>query len=212
MCGFQWYFDLILVVNNEPKYDSRERVEGAGMVRGRHQAGQIMLESLTQRRVEGQVGPNDVLFDPHVRPQPLDLLPETIKVLLLRVRMIGFEYSERVVVNLLPALDVSLQAAQHPVQLTLLLLVQLPPYPGQGRQHAVGEPVPAHLGHTLLQGSVHEVVEQLQQGGGGYNVAVHKVRHKPEQKPRVRPTETFQTVLKQYLVFIYCICTVSLPH
>ena len=71
-----------------------------------------------------------MLLNPHVGAETFYLLPETVQVLLLWMRMVGFKNTECVVVNLFPALDVSFQASQHPVKLTLLLLIQFTPYPG----------------------------------------------------------------------------------
>ena len=51
------------------------------MVRRRHHLRQVVLQGLAQDRVEGEVGPHDVLLDPHVAAQTLDLLPEAIQIL-----------------------------------------------------------------------------------------------------------------------------------
>ncbi len=88
-----------------------------------HQTGQIMLQRLTKRRIKRQVRTYNMLLNPHIRPQTFNLLPQAVQILLLRMRVVGFEYSQGVVVDLFPALDVSLQTAQHSVKLTLFLLV-----------------------------------------------------------------------------------------
>ena len=112
------YFLMLL-----PEYDSREWIQGARMMWGWHQTWQIMLQCLTQRRIKRQVRTYNMLLNPHIRPQTFNLLPQTVQILLLRMWMVGFEYSQGVVVDLFPALDVSLQTAQHSVKLTLFLLV-----------------------------------------------------------------------------------------
>ena len=136
-----------------------------------------------------------MLLNPHVGAQPFYLLPQAVQILLLRMRMVGPEDAQRVVMNLLPALDVALQAAQHAVQLALLLLVELAAHPGQGGEDAVGEPIAADLGHALLQSRVHKVVEELEQRAGGDHVTVHQVGHETEQKAGVRPLAALQAVL-----------------
>ena len=115
------------------------------MVGRRHKAGQVVLQRLRQRRVKGQVRPDNVLLNPHVRPQPFDLLPQTVEIFLLRVGMVRLEDAQRVVVDLLSALDVAFQAAQHTVQLALLFLVELPADPGKGGEDCVGKPITSYL-------------------------------------------------------------------
>ena len=61
--------------------DLGQGVGRRGVVRGRDHGRKVVLESLTEHRVECQVGPNDVLLNPHLAPQTLDLLPKAIKVL-----------------------------------------------------------------------------------------------------------------------------------
>ena len=63
-----------------------------------------MLQGLTQRRVKGQIGPDNVLLNPHVRAQPFDLLPQAVQIFLLGMRVVRLEHSQRVVMRLLPAL------------------------------------------------------------------------------------------------------------
>ena len=46
-------------------------------------------------------------------------------------------------------LYIPLQAAQHPVQLRLLLLIELTANPGQGREHRVGKPVTPNLNASI---------------------------------------------------------------
>ena len=87
--------------------------------------------------------------------------------------MIGLKHTECVVVDLATPLDVTLQRSQHSVKLALLLLVELPAHPGEGGQHAVGEPVSSHLRNSILQGGVHEVVKQLEQRSSRDNMTIH---------------------------------------
>ena len=47
----------------------------------RHHLRQVVLQRLAQDRVEGQVGSHDVLLDPHLAPETLDLLPEAVQIL-----------------------------------------------------------------------------------------------------------------------------------
>ena len=61
--------------------DLGQGVGRRGVVRGRDHGRKVVLESLTEHRVECEVGPNDVLLNPHLAPQTLDLLPKAIKVL-----------------------------------------------------------------------------------------------------------------------------------
>ena len=61
--------------------DLGQGVGRRGVVRGRDHGRKVVLESLAEHRVECQVGPNDVLLNPHLAPQTLDLLPKAIKVL-----------------------------------------------------------------------------------------------------------------------------------
>ena len=98
-------------------------------------------------------------------------------------------------VNLAASLDVALETAEHPVQLTLLLLVELPADPGEGGEHAIGKPVPPHLGHALLQAGVNEVVQKLEQGPGRHHVTVDQVREEPEQVAGIGPLARLQTIL-----------------
>ena len=59
--------------------------------------------------------------------------------------MIRLKHPQSIMMNLLPALDVPLQASKHPIQLTLLLLIQLSTNPGESRQYSVCKPVPSYL-------------------------------------------------------------------
>ena len=80
------------------------------------------------------------------------------------------------VMGLVPALDVSLEGAEHPVQLGLFLLVELTSHPGESREDRVGEPVTPDLRHaSLLQRRVHKVVQQLEEGPGRDDVTVDQV-------------------------------------
>lgn len=209
-------------VIKHPEDDLRDRVGGGRVVRGRHHLREVVLQGLAQHRVEGQVRADDVLLDPHVRAQALYLLPQAVQVLkkekdvvliirslphlirtislslshlFLRVRRVRPEYPERRVVRLDPALDVPLQRAQHAVQLGLLLLVELPPHPGEGGQDGVGEPVASHLRNPLLQGGVHEVVHQLEERAGGDDVAVDQVGDEAEGVAGRFPAAALQALL-----------------
>ena len=53
-------------VVEHPEDDGGERVESGGVVGGRHQAGDVVLQRLTQDAVECEVRSDDVFLNPHV--------------------------------------------------------------------------------------------------------------------------------------------------
>ena len=59
----------------------RKWVGRRGMMWRRHHRGQVVLQSFAEDRVEGQVGSDDVLLDPHFASQTFDLLPKAVQVL-----------------------------------------------------------------------------------------------------------------------------------
>lgn len=77
---FPLYLWAISVVKH-PEDDPGQGVRSRGMVRRRDHRWQVVLQSLAQDRVEGQVGAHDVLLDPHVAAKTLDLLPQAIQIL-----------------------------------------------------------------------------------------------------------------------------------
>ena len=146
-----------------------------------------MLQCFTQHTVKSQVRSDNVLLNPHVRTESLDLMPKAIKILFLGMRVIRLKHTKSIVVDLATSLDVALQRPQHPVQLALLLLVQLPAHPGEGGQHAVGEPVPSHLRHAVLQCGVDKVVQKLEQRSSGDDVTVDQVCQEPQEIAGIGP-------------------------
>lgn len=55
-----WALGAVGVVEHA-KHDSGERVEGGGVVRRRHKAREVVLQRLTQHRVESQIWPEKYL-------------------------------------------------------------------------------------------------------------------------------------------------------
>ena len=56
-----------------------------------------MLKRLTQNRVERKVGPNNVLFHPHLATEALNLLPQAVQILKKNKKGMSFKPSTTMV-------------------------------------------------------------------------------------------------------------------